>query len=275
MRAHASRFLRAADAALLSVALVLLLVLSAVSGAEAQTRGYANLAPTDVDVALVLAVDASQSMDEDEQALQRQGYAGAITSPEVLKAISYGRHRRIAVAYFEWGSFDQQVLIAPWTIVDGPEAARDFAARIDKAPLNNLQRTSISAALGYAGELLARSGVNAVRKVVDVSGDGPNNQGQVVSEARDRLVAQGVTINGLPIVMKDGAMDWHPIPRLDSYYEDCVIGGENSFSIPVHGMQNFGAALKMKLVMEIAGLSFGDAKVIPAAAPGPNCRYYE
>lgn len=248
----------------------------AVSTAEAQVRGFANVAPTDVDVALVLAVDASQSMDEEEQSLQRAGYVGALTSPEVLQAISYGRHRRIAVAYFEWGSSEQQVLIAPWTIIDSPEAAQAFTRAIASAPLNNLQRTSISAALGYAGSLLANSGLRATRKVVDISGDGPNNQGMVVSDARDALVAQGVTINGLPIVVKDTTVDWSPIPLLDRYYEDCVIGGEGSFMIPVRGMENFGKALRMKLILEIAGIDPMVPRVLPAAGrPATNCKYFE
>jgi hypothetical protein len=266
---------RISHAARTVVAALALLALLIPSGADAQARSFANVAPTNVDVALVLAVDASQSMDQDEQALQRDGYVGALTSEEVLTAISYGRHRRIAVAYFEWGSLDQQVLIAPWTIIDGPEAAKAFTSRIAAAPLVNLQRTSISAAMTFAGELFTRSGVNATRKVVDISGDGPNNQGLVVSEARDALIQQGVTINGLPIVVKDAALDWNPIPQLDRYYEDCVIGGEGSFSIPVKGMTNFGTALKMKLVLEIAGLTLDQPKVIPAAMPVTNCRYYE
>ncbi|MEJ1156920.1 DUF1194 domain-containing protein [Prosthecomicrobium sp. N25] len=263
---------RPLDALLATLALLALFI---PTGADAQARGFANVAPTNVDVALVLAVDASQSMDKEEQTLQRDGYVGALTSEEVLTAISYGRHRRIAVAYFEWGSLDQQVLVAPWTIIDGPDAAKAFAARIGSAPLNNLQRTSISAAMTYAGELFTRSGVNATRKVVDISGDGPNNQGVVVSEARDALVSQGVTINGLPIVIKETNLDWNPIPQLDRYYEDCVIGGEGSFAIPVKGMANFGTALKMKLVLEIAGLTLDLPRVIPAAATTTNCRYYE
>lgn len=238
---------------------------------------YAISAERPVDVALVLAVDASQSMDDEEQGIQRTGYVQALTSPEVLMAIGYGRHKRIAVAYFEWGSFDQQVLVAPWAIIDSAESAAAFAQRITEAPRNNFQRTSISAALSYSDALLAGSGYAAARRVVDVSGDGPNNQGQVVTDLRDKLVSQGITINGLPIIVKDVTpMDWSPIPRLDVYYEECVIGGDGSFSIPVVGMGNFAAALKMKLVMEIAGLTVDRPKVIPAAAPAPiNCSYYE
>lgn len=239
--------------------------------------GLGHAKAQEVDVALVLAVDASQSMDSDEQALQRQGYVQALTSPEVLMAIAHGRRRRIAVAYFEWGSFDQQIMVAPWAIIDGPESAAAFAAKITAAPSNNLQRTSISAALAYSESLLARSGFTAARRVVDVSGDGPNNQGPVVTELRDRLVSQGITINGLPIIVKDTQpMDWSPIPQLDVYYEECVIGGDGSFSIPVLGMGNFASALKMKLIMEIAGFTVDRPLAIPAAAQAPvNCRYYE
>ena len=273
---HLASRLRSGYAATIGPRTVLAVLLAALAaGPAAAQRGYAGIAPVEVDVALVLAVDASQSMDEDEQHLQRDGYVDALTAPEVIQAIRFGRHHRIAVAYFEWGSMDQQVLIAPWTIIDGEDAARDFAGRIRAAPLNNLQRTSISAALDFSGQLFARAGFRATRKVVDVSGDGPNNQGLVVSDARDALVAQGVTINGLPIVMKDTTLDWSPAPQLDRYYEDCVIGGEGSFMIPVRGMENFGKALKMKLIIEIAGLQPA-LRVVPAAATGaPACRFYE
>jgi hypothetical protein len=234
-----------------------------------------------VDVALVLAVDASQSMDEGEQKLQREGYVAALTSPEVMKAISIGRAGQIAVTYFEWGSADQQVVVAPWTVIDGPDAAKAFAGRIAAAPYNNLQRTSISAALAFGAKLIDQGGFSTERQVIDVSGDGPNNEGLVVSEVRDRLVDLGITINGLPIVTKQGTADWIEYPPLDQYYETCVVGGVGSFSIPVRGMNNFGAALKMKLVIEIAGLNDpvqqpGIGRVIPAAgAPLTNCRYFE
>jgi hypothetical protein len=251
-------------------------LMAARPAAAADTKGYANAKPTEVDVALVLAVDASQSMDPDEQHLQRDGYADAIVSKEVLAAIKFGRHGRIAVTYFEWGSADQQVMIAPWSIIDGPEAAQAFSKKVATHPLNNLQRTSISAALNYAGDLLLKSGLDASRRVIDVSGDGPNNQGPFVTDVRDRLVRQGITINGLPIVMKDSGNDWYAVPHLDTYYEDCVIGGEGAFSIPVKGMDNFGAALKMKLIIEIAGLAQDRLSVIPAAGqPMTNCRFYD
>jgi hypothetical protein len=241
-----------------------LLLAAASEPAAAGQPALANVTPTEVDVALVLAVDASSSMDDGERRMQRDGYATAMVSDNVMQAIKFGHKGRIAVTYFEWGSSDAQNIIAPWTIIDGPEAARRFSQRVAEQPWQDLQRTSISAALAFAGDLLAKSGVHAGREVIDVSGDGPNNDGIVVSEARDALVKRGVVINGLPIVTKSPD-DFLSMPDLDEYYEHCVIGGEGSFMIPVRGMNNFGAALQMKLVMEIAGLKQDRPRIIPAA----------
>jgi hypothetical protein len=244
---------------------------------------YARLHPDrlPVDVMLVLAVDASQSMDAEEQKIQRDGYVQALTSPEVLGAIKMGTHGRIAVTYFEWGSEDQQKLIAPWMIVDSEASARHFVQKIDAAPVQNLYRTSISAALAYATTLIDGANAQADRVVIDISGDGPNNQGLSATLARDALVARGVTINGLPIVMKDADSVWPNATPLDVYYEDCVIGGLGAFAIPVHGMENFSNALKMKLILEIAGLMEPDPNrltVIPAAGSArkpTNCSALE
>ena len=251
----------------------LLLAIALPTGAGAGQ--LANVTPSEVDVALVLAVDASSSMDETERRMQRDGYATALVSSQVLDAIKFGHKGRIAVTYFEWGSADAQYIIAPWTIIDGPEAAQNFSRRIAAEPWHDLQRTSISAALAFAGTLLAQSGVHPVREVIDVSGDGPNNDGIVVSEARDALVKRGVIINGLPIVTKSPE-DWLTMPDLDQYYEHCVIGGDGSFMIPVRGMTNFGAALQMKLVMEIAGIKRDQPTVLPAAERDwSSCRIFE
>ena len=245
------------------------------AGATGLANSLANAAPTEVDVALVLAVDASSSMDDGERKLQRQGYAEALTSPPVLTAIREGRKGRIAVTFFEWGNRDAQVVVAPWTIIDTPEAAGRLARVIAETPSQDLQRTSISAALDFAGTLLAQSGVKAAREVIDVSGDGPNNDGVIVSEARDRLVARGVTINGLPIVTKSPS-DWMSMPDLDEYYDHCVIGGEGSFVVPVRGMENFGRALQMKLVLEIAGLTRDLPTVVPVIKRDwSTCHLYE
>jgi Mg-chelatase subunit ChlD len=246
-----------------------------VPAASAAMRTADLASNTEVDVALVLAVDASSSMDTGERRLQRKGYATALTSRPVLDAIEHGTQHRIAVIFFEWGSTDQQVIVAPWQIVDGPEAARNLAKTISETPSQDLQRTSISAALEFAGTLLAQSGLKAERQVIDVSGDGPNNDGMVVSDARDRIIARGISINGLPIVTKS-TTDMFSIPDLDQYYEHCVIGGEGSFMIPVRGMENFSKALELKLVMEIAGIRQDRPRVMPAGGRDwSTCHIYD
>ena len=233
----------------------------------------ADAAPP-VDVALILAVDVSYSMDEDEQKLQREGYAAGLTSAEVLSAIARGRHGRIALAYVEWaGAIEQQVLI-DWRIIDGRASAEAFVAELLAKPYRRVSRTSISGALLFAAPLFDKSGIDAARRVIDVSGDGPNNQGIPVTQARDDVVGRGIAINGLPIVIKRPYRAMFDIENLDVYYRDCVIGGEGAFVIPVHDLANFGEAVRMKLTLEIAGTEPAPAgpRVIPAAAqPTVSC----
>ena len=183
-------------------------------------------ADTEVDLALVIAVDISYSMDMDELALQRQGFADAFRSPQVHDAIRRGLLGKIAVV-FEWaGSWDQRVIV-PWSVLDGPESASGFAEKVAAQPVRRAQRTSISGAIDFAMKLLNQSGVDATRRVIDISGDGPNNQGRGVTVARAEALAEGVTINGLPIMLKaPGYLDIHD---LDLYYRDCVIGGQGAF----------------------------------------------
>jgi hypothetical protein len=215
----------------------------------ADTR--ANAIP--VDVELVLAVDVSYSMDPDEQALQREGYVLALTSTEFLQALRQGAHGRIAITYFEWaGQYDQKILM-PWRLIDGPEAADAVAAEIAGAPYRRASRTSISGALRFGKPLFDDSGYKGLRRVIDVSGDGANNAGPLVDLTRDEVLAAGITINGLPIMLKrpySGTMD---IDNLDVYYEDCVIGGPGAFVIPIREREKFIEATRTKLVLEIAG----------------------
>jgi len=208
-------------------------------------------AQTEVDLALVVAVDISFSMDTEEQALQREGFAQAFRSQLVHDAIRGGMLGRIAVTYMEWaGSVDQKVII-PWTILDNSESLMAFADRIASTPLRRAQRTSISSAIDFGVKLLEESDVVATRQVIDVSGDGPNNQGRVVLQARDDALAKGITINGLPIMLrKPGYLD---IPELDVYYKDCVIGGQGAFMVPVRERDQFIEAIKTKILLEIAG----------------------
>lgn len=210
--------------------------------------------PPVVDVELILAVDVSWSMDVDEQEIQRQGYVDAIQHPDVIAAIQRGDWQRIAVTYVEWAGVGLVRVIAPWTIIEGPEDARAFAAQLDAAPLQRMRRTSISNALNQSGSMFD-NGIDGMRRVIDISGDGPNNQGMSVTAARDELLAQGIVINGLPIMIKRGNPGgYFHLEELDIYYEDCVIGGFGSFMITVNDKSRFHEAIRRKLILEIAGV---------------------
>jgi len=229
------------------------------------------MAETEVDVALVLAVDISYSMDEDEQVLQRQGFIAAFRSPLVHEAIKRGMLGRIAVTYAEWaGTWDQRVVV-PWTVIDGREAAAAFADRLVEEPTRRATRTSISGAIDMGVRLLEESGIQAGRRVIDISGDGPNNQGRPVTEARDGAVARGVTINGLPIMLKQpGFLD---IADLDAYFRACVIGGSGAFVVPARDKDQFPDAIKTKIMLEVSGLTPPEPLIRHAnAAPPPDCR---
>ncbi|MGH2340259.1 DUF1194 domain-containing protein [Segnochrobactraceae bacterium EtOH-i3] len=236
--------------------------------------GPSLAADQEVDVELVLAVDISQSMDEDEQDVQRRGYVSAIVSEEVGQAIQEGLIGRIAVTYVEWGGSDDQRVVAPWHLIDGPAAARAFAEEIRAAPLRTVQRTSISSALAFSSGLFEANGFAGQRRVIDMSGDGPNNQGTHVRLARDMTIARGITINGLPLMLK-GPNDWYAVPDLDLYYQDCVIGGPGAFLIPVRSLESFAASIRRKLVLEIAGRDVV-AETLPASGRKPaECGLYE
>ena len=222
-----------------------------------------------VDVELVLAVDVSYSMDPEEQALQREGYMAAITSREFLQALKQGMHGKIAMSYFEWAGMHHQQIIVPWRLVDGPEAADGFAADIARARYTRASRTSISGALLFAAPLFEGSGYRGVRRVIDVSGDGVNNNGPNVALTRDDVLAKGITINGLPILLKRPSVATMDIENLDIYYEDCVIGGPGAFVIPIRERDQFREATRTKLVLEIASREIAP-RVMPAAADKPR-----
>jgi Protein of unknown function (DUF1194) len=205
-----------------------------------------------VDTELVLAVDVSYSMDPEEQQLQREGYIGALTSREFMQALRGGINAKVAVTYFEWaGPYDQKVII-PWRLIDGPETADGVANDIARAPYRRASRTSIAGALQFAKPLFDASGYNGIRRVIDVSGDGANNSGPLVVPTRDDVLAAGITINGLPIMLKRPNTFSMDIENLDIYYEDCVIGGPGAFIIPIHNREQFKEAIRTKLVLEIA-----------------------
>jgi len=220
-------------AAVTAVALVL-----AASAATVPKFADSRASAIPVDVELVIAVDVSYSMDPDEQALQREGYVLALTSKEFLQALHQGAHGKIAITYFEWAGQSDQKILMPWRMIDGPESADAVAAEIARAPIRRASRTSISGGLRFAKPLFDDSGYRGLRRVIDVSGDGANNAGPLVELIRDDVLAAGITINGLPIMLKrpyKGTMD---MDNLDEYYEDCVIGGPGAFVIPIRSAKN-------------------------------------
>jgi Protein of unknown function (DUF1194) len=241
----------------------------------------------EVDVELVLAVDVSYSMDLEEQRLQREGYIKALTSPDILKAIRQGQTGKIAVTYFEWAGATLQRTIVPWQVIDGPETADAFVAKLTAAPISRWYRTSVSGAILYGMEQFDNNGFDSARRVIDVSGDGPNNSGMHVEVARDRALQAGIVINGLPIMINNGRRSAFDMDDLDDYYTDCVIGGAGSFMIAIKERDQFVEATRMKILREIA--SFPDQgpmpsgiRVIPAnnrsdAPPRPkvNCLFGE
>ncbi len=208
-------------------------------------------------------------MDPDEQALQREGYILALTSREFLQALREGANGKVAVTYFEWAGFTDQKIVMPWRLIEGPESADAVGAEIAAAPYRRASRTSISGALTFAKPLFDHSGYRGLRRVIDVSGDGANNNGPPVVPIREDVLAAGITINGLPIMLKrpnPGTMD---IEDLDIYYEDCVIGGPGAFVVPIRERQKFVEATRTKLLLEIAGRE-PERRVIPASADKPR-----
>ncbi len=205
-----------------------------------------------VDVLLVLAIDVSRSVTDEEAVLQREGYRSAMVDPGVLAAIAGGSLGAIAVAYFEWASFQFQDLVIPWMRIAGPADAQSWADRLERSPRQSVSWTSISGALGFSGRLLAASPFEGTRRVIDVSGDGANNNGPPPEEERDRLVASGVTINGLPIINRTPRFGRLELD-VDKYYEASVIGGVGAFLVVAEDFTAFANAIKRKLIQEIAG----------------------
>lgn len=233
-------------------------------------------AAVEVDLELALAADISDSMDPDEQALQRRGYAAAFRDPGIINAIERGEHGRIAVTFVEWADLARPRVVVPWTLIDGPESAAAFADALERSRIGRMGRTSISGALSFAAHLIETNEFRGRRRVIDISGDGPNNQGAPVHGMRDSVVAQGIVINGLPIQIKpnnprnpfEGGFD---LSLLDIYYEDCVIGGPGAFMVPIKSLGALVAGIRFKLFLEIAGRPAGVQPVAWRSAPRIPC----
>ncbi|WP_299814777.1 DUF1194 domain-containing protein [uncultured Roseibium sp.] len=218
-----------------------------------------------VDVALVLAVDVSRSMSPEELLIQRKGYAAAVSSPDVVRAIELGAYGRIAMMMFEWANDGHAREIVAWSVIENQADAFGFAEKILADTTYGQRRTSISGAIRHAASLLKEADYSADRRVIDISGDGPNNQGTPVTLARDAAVESGLVINGLPLMTRGGVGYQFNIPDLDEYYRRCVIGGPASFVIPVNDWAQFPEAVRRKLILEIGGLTPPEVpRIIPA-----------
>jgi hypothetical protein len=211
-----------------------------------------------VDLALVLVTDVSRSIDDTELDLEKQGYAAAFTDKEVIAAIRGGPIGRIAVSYIEFASNYEVRTVLDWTVISDQSSAGDFADKLTHAARSFWGRTAISAGVDRAVQALAESGFEASRRVIDVCGDGTNNAGREVNEARDDAVAAGITVNGLAII-NEHPVSWtyahvQPPGGLANYYRENVTGGPGSFVLEVRDFHTFGEAMTRKLISEIAGI---------------------
>ena len=244
--------------------------------------GAATAAPKQaVDLELVIATDVSYSIDEAEATLQREGIAQAFRSAEVVRAIASGILGRIAVAYIDYSSRTFNRVVVDWTVIGDRASAAAFADALQKTTLTSGMHTSISDGIEQAAAMIETNDIEGTRRVIDVSGDGPNNFGRYVDDVRDATIARRITINGLPILNPNDA--WNSryyLPDLDLYYRGCVIGGPGAFMVVANSFPDYARAIRRKLVLEIANLSPGPtgrprAMIVPAAdgghvRPSPN-----
>jgi Protein of unknown function (DUF1194) len=223
-----------------------------------------------VDLLLVLAADVSRSVTEAKFRLQREGAAAAISDPDVLKAITSGPNRRIAVCFVEWATTGMQNVVVDWTVVEDDASAHSFGDRLVEAPRSFMGSTSISGAIDFSVTQLERAPFPSNRRVIDVSGDGNNNSGRPVTDARDDALGKGIIINGLVILTPPAESfrpeHTNPPGGLEKYFQDNVIGGFGAFTVVAEGHESFGRALTKKLIAEIASLPhhrFAGAPLLP------------
>ncbi len=234
--------------------------------AAAATFASITTAAEKVDLLLVLAADVSRSIDSAKFQLQREGYAAAVSDPRVLDAIRSGRDGRVGLSFVEWSGVSSQRVVIDWTTISDVESAKGFGDRLLEAPRSFADRTSISGGIDFAMGQFARAPYESARRTIDVSGDGTNNAGREVVQARDEAVAQGVTINGL-VILSETPLAWNPDHTnppggLENYYRDNVIGGATAFVLAAQNFHSFGEAIIKKLIAEVARA--------PQAAPRPT-----
>ncbi|AGA11064.1 DUF1194 domain-containing protein [Sinorhizobium meliloti] len=216
---------------------------------------------TQVDVELLLAVDVSGSMDIEEARTQRQGYVDALQHPDFIDAVKGGMLGRIAIGYFEWAGAVNVQSVVNWQVIDDAEDAKTFAEKVDKPVRGSRRGTSLSNAILFGTESIEANAFSGNRRVLDVSGDGPNNTGPPVSPIRNAALKRGIVINGLAILIRPSAT----MVALDQYYSECVVGGPGSFMLPVTEPEDFAIAIRQKLILEVSGLT-PQPTPIPAAS---------
>jgi len=235
-----------------------LLALAALVASQIAQFAYGDRARAaeQVDLLLALAMDVSRSMEQPKFLLQREGYAAAITNPQVLEAIKSGPRQKIAICFIDWSGAGEQRLVINWSVLDGADSARRFGDLIYEAPRSFNDRTSIGGGISFAAAQIAKAPYEAERHAIDVSGDGTNNAGRDVQTARDQAVAKGIVVNGIAILTE---LQYSRIPEhtnppggLEKYYRDNVIGGPGSFVMVAEDFSSFGKSMVKKLIAEIA-----------------------
>jgi len=226
-----------------------IIALLAVAGAPARAQEQ-------VDLLLVLASDVSRSVDTRKFELQRQGYAAALSNPRVIEAIRSGPHGKIAICFVEWSGQTSQKVVIDWTVVSDAASARKIGDQMLELPRTFADRTSISAGIDFSVSQLERAPFKAARRTIDVSGDGTNNSGRDVGQARDEALAKNITINGL-VILSDSPLPWNPEHTnppggLGEYYRKNVIGGPGAFVMVAENHDSFGQAIVKKMIAEIA-----------------------
>ena len=237
--------------------------LAALVGGATIDATAAHAEETPVDLQLVMAVDVSRSIDEVEAELQRRGYIEAMTNERVIDAILSGENKRIAVCYVEWAGTHYQETVIDWMLIDSPRAARAFSDKLSESPRTSQSWTAVGAALATSAQRFQSSPFSSKRRVIDISGDGRTNDGPPAELARDKLVADGFVINGLPVMMNRTNYGRPPDTTLDKYYEEKVIGGPGSFMTVAANFDDFGRAVRSKLIREISSRD-APASALPA-----------
>lgn len=235
-------------------------------------RTFAASADTYVDVELVIAVDVSGSVSAREHEVQRQGYLAAFEDEALIRAIQSGPNKRVAVTYLEWANQFNQHILVPWRIVSDRQSAHAFRDELARKRRTLFRGTSLAGALEFSALQFGRNRFQGIRRVIDLSGDGPNRTGPLVNDVRDTLVAQGIIINGLPIMLSPAISNLTHGLDLADYFEDCVIGGPGAFVYPVRAEAEMAEAIRRKLILEVSGQPARVWRASQEPRPKSNCQ---